>query len=188
MDQRAGKNGMSGKRIVRRYAQALLQAAIDENRLDQVKADVEALDKIILQVPGVREYCEKKSLQPADAGPFCEIAFYPFIGPLTRNLIKILAANQALDALVLFKKAFEDLVSVQEGRINATVQSPKPMEPAILSELEKNLGRRLGKTVKIRTKLNPSLLGGFRILWDNRILDYSAAGRIKKLRAHVKNI
>ena len=68
------------------------------------------------------------------------------------------------------------------GKVVASVISAAPLSDGPINTLRKTLAHKSGKQVEILPTVDPSLLGGFRIHMDGRLMDCSLRARLTNLK------
>ena len=177
---------MSGRLLVKRYVLALYEAAIEASVLDDVKKDIQVLGSLLSEAPQIAEYCRSPHNSRIDEKKFVETAFIPYLHDFTGRMILALCENGRLAAIPLIPAAFAELMEIKGDSITALVESAGEMTADTIAEIAKKLEKQSGKKVRVETSVVPKLIGGFRIIRQNRILDLSVSGRIKKLRMLLK--
>ena len=105
-----------------------------------------------------------------------------FFKKVVQFLVKKRLLSKAPDILFRLNKIIND----KEGRIIARVSSVEKISEAARKELVHNLSKRYaGKTVVLEEKLNPKLLGGYKIEVDDEIIDLTIKNRINTLQEHL---
>jgi len=178
---------VNGTAVAVRYARALLESAEALNRLEEVRRDLENLERIFSGAPPVREYCLAARASRRGETEFVRTAFLPYLGSLTGRLISAAAENGRLEALPLLPGAFRILEDGRAGRIRMTLQTAGPPDETLTEAVRKKMEARTGKPVLISLERVPELKGGIRILWQNRMIDLSLAGRLRKFRNLLTN-
>jgi F-type H+-transporting ATPase subunit delta len=90
-----------------------------------------------------------------------------------------------------FLKMYIDFQHIVEEELKISagiVYSVEPLTEDQLSSFEKNTGRLKNKRVKLANKLDPSLLGGVKIIVDDKIIDASIRKRLQDLEGSIKRI
>ncbi|MGI6732092.1 MAG: ATP synthase F1 subunit delta [Anaerovoracaceae bacterium] len=90
-----------------------------------------------------------------------------------------------------FLKMYIDFQHIVEEELKISagiVYSVEPLTEDQLSSFEKNTGRLINKRVKLANKLDPSLLGGVKIIVDDKIIDASIRKRLQDLEGSIKRI
>ncbi len=172
--------------VVKRYVRALFETAEEADRLHDVKTDISAMAKIMNEVPEIRSYCLKPHTNRKQEHQFVELSFFPYVGAFTKRMLTTLCANGRLAAVPFVPAAFAELEEQRGDTISAEIESARTLPEDVLDKITAGLMRKSGKKIRLHLRILPELLGGFRIIWQNRILDMSVLGRIQKLRRVLK--
>ena len=97
-----------------------------------------------------------------------------------RNFIRLLAENGRLTALPEIAELFETLRAEEDGCIEATVVSAKPLNDAQQAELIAALKKRFDRDVTLQCETDESLLAGAIIRAGDTVIDGSMRGRLEK--------
>ena len=97
------------------------------------------------------------------------------------NLVKQLAENSRLSILPEIASLYEALKDEAEGAIEAHVTSAKKLTKKEQEAIAKALKKRLGRRVKITTKIDKSILGGAIIRAGDLVIDGSIQGRLRSM-------
>lgn len=98
-----------------------------------------------------------------------------------RNLIKLLAENDRLVLLPEITVLYEQLRSEAEGSIDAEVISAFEVSDGQQKAIAKSLKKRLGRDIKLTTRIDTSLMGGAIIRAGDLVIDGSLQGRLRKI-------
>ncbi|RKX95483.1 MAG: ATP synthase F1 subunit delta [Spirochaetes bacterium] len=177
---------MSGRLVVKRYVHALFDVAEEASVLDEVKGDVAILAKILAEAPQIRNYCLSPHNNRSEEKEFVETAFVPYLHEFTGRMILVFCENGRLAGIPLIPAAFSELLEIKGDTISAVLESAAELSPETIDEIVSRLEKHSGEKVRMEARILPKLLGGFRITRQNRILDLSVSGRIKKLRMLLK--
>ncbi len=170
--------------VTSRYSQALFELAVEQRKLDEVKADVE---RIAAEVddPGVQAFLSNPRVDREQR----RRAVTPLLDgldPLTRAFVQLALDRGRTEVLLALAPAFKRLVLARRGATEGIVESARPLAEADLTRLAEAVGARLGKEVHLENKVVPDLIGGVRVLVDNRLLDQSIRGRLEGLRKRLR--
>ncbi len=97
------------------------------------------------------------------------------------NLTKLLAENDRLVLLPEITVLYEKLRSEAEGSIDAEVISAFEVSDEQQKAIAKSLKKRLGRDVKLTTRIDTSLMGGAIIRAGDLVIDGSLQGRLAKI-------
>lgn len=100
-----------------------------------------------------------------------------------QNFLRTVVDNGRLSVLPEIAAQFQALVNAASGVSDAVVHSAFPMDEAQLAEvmaaLEKRFARRLEGTVQV----DPTLIGGIRVVVGDEVLDTSVKARLEQMKA-----
>jgi len=170
--------------IARPYAKAVFALARDEQKLG-AWLDALAHAATIVTDPRVAPLLSSPRVTPADlAGLLLEVMG----GELSekgRNFIRVLAANRRLGYLPEIAQTFAHLKSEAERSVDVTVTSAVELSADQQKKLAVAVGKRLARTVRLHTKLDPTLIGGAVLRADDLVIDGSLKGRLDRLESEL---
>lgn len=103
------------------------------------------------------------------------------------NFIRLLVENRRLTLLPDIVTLYEALRAEAEKRLEATVVSAYPLEPAQMKAIEQALQRKFGRAIHLASQVDKSLLGGVVIRCQDLVIDGSATGRLRELASHLSH-
>ena len=105
---------------------------------------------------------------------------------LTGNFLGVLAQNRRLAELPAMIRAFAAIAAAQRGEVTAEVASAHPLSEDQVASLQEKLKAREGRNVKIRTNVDPDLLGGLVVTIGSKRIDSSIRTRLNSLAHAMK--
>ena len=97
-------------------------------------------------------------------------------------LMEALAHYGRLLALPAISTEFETLLAQGQQALEVTITSAFPLEAEEIQLLESKLKTRYaGKTIRIETAVDQSLIGGFEIRSSDTVIDATVRGRLSKI-------
>ncbi len=163
-----------------RFAEAAFAVARDKNQLD---AWLEALDQassvfdnhaagLFLTSPVVSG--DKKRAVLAELLPGMSEDVTRFLG--------ILAHRDRLNLVPEIATSFRRLLNEYRGVVVAEITTAVPIDERQKTVIASRLGRRLGKTVVLETRVDPAIVGGVIAQVGDNVIDGSVRGRLERLR------
>jgi F-type H+-transporting ATPase subunit delta len=98
-----------------------------------------------------------------------------------RNYIRTLAHNGRLGLLPEIAAQYEILRAEVENIVDVELIAAMPVEPAQHERLLQALRRRLGREVRVATRIDSSLVGGAVVRAGDLVIDGSLKGRLGRL-------
>jgi F-type H+-transporting ATPase subunit delta len=98
-----------------------------------------------------------------------------------RNFISLLAANRRLGFLPEIAALFEQMKAEVENAVEVEVFAATQPTPEQLDHFAQALQKKLGRSVRLRTKVDHNLLGGAVLKAGDLVIDGSIKGRLERL-------
>jgi F-type H+-transporting ATPase subunit delta len=104
-----------------------------------------------------------------------------------RNFLKALAENGRLALLPQIAAQFEMLRAEVEGVVDVEVIAAREIAAPQQKKLEAALAKRLGREVRMHTRIDGTLIGGAIVRAGDLVIDGSLKGRIERLGSALTN-
>jgi F-type H+-transporting ATPase subunit delta len=170
-----------------RYAAALFELASESGNVTAVEKDLEKLDQALTESADLRALIRNPEISRKALGAvFAALGKQFKLDPLTCNFLGVLATNRRVAQLPAAIRAFQAIAAAQRGEVTADVATAHPLTDEQLGTLEQKLRAREGRTVKIRARVDPDLLGGIVVTIGSRQVDSSIRTRLNSLAQAMK--
>jgi F-type H+-transporting ATPase subunit delta len=167
--------------VARPYAEALFRVA--------QTGDMAAWSELVSQLaqvganPDVQAFAANPNVTAADlVATLTSLVKAPVTAEAT-NFLTMLAENGRISLLPEIGAQFQVLKNAQAGAADAEIASAFALSDAQVAELvvalEKKFGRKLNPTVTV----DPSLIGGVRVLVGDEVLDTSVRAKLQQMHA-----
>lgn len=107
------------------------------------------------------------------------------VGRQLARLVALLVERRRVDTLPRVADAFRQLLLARRGIVEADVVSAAPLTAAEATALRERLEGLVGRSVELRTRVDPGLLGGLMVRIGDRLYDASVRGRLERLRTQL---
>lgn len=98
-----------------------------------------------------------------------------------QNFIKVVAANERLNALPAVLEMFSELRADYDNEISVDVTSANALSDEQQAKLSAALEKRLARKVKLNCSVNPELMGGLYIQAGDTVIDGTLKSQLSKL-------
>ena len=169
------------KEITSRYAEALYSLKKDENSLESSQKEIKELIKVLKENPdflvlltsSYKEFEEKE-----------EIIDKVFIGvdEEIKTLIKIVVKNHRGQYLTEIFENYNSLVNEYRGVLEGLVYSTEPLSESQLAKLNSAIGKIETRPVELKNIIDPSLIGGVKVVINDHIYDGSIKRHINDMK------
>jgi F-type H+-transporting ATPase subunit delta len=170
-----------------RYASALFDLASENGNVSAVESDLEKLGQALVEAPELTGLIRNPQISRGDAGKALDaVADLLALSPLTRNFLGVLAANRRLARLPEIVRAFATIAAHARGEATAEVSTAHALGADQVEALRQKLEAREGRNVKIKTSVDPELLGGLVVTIGSKRIDSSIRTRLNSLAQAMK--
>jgi F0F1-type ATP synthase delta subunit len=181
MGPRAGALAVSPAQLAMRYARALFEVSRDSSGLEALAADAERLSRT-MALSGAAAFCSVPHKDKAREARFTSEILCAGMGQASAALLREMTRNGRLSLAPLLPAALRRLLHPGATEIEVTLETSRPADEALIDELRRRMEARTGARVAMRTRVESRLLGGFRLLWLDRMIDCSILSRSRRLR------
>jgi F-type H+-transporting ATPase subunit delta len=167
--------------IARPYAEALFKTTASAADAQALVAPMQALAAVAGN-DELRRFADNPKVDTAQVVDLIAGVARTTLDAKLGNLLRLVIANGRLEALPEISEQFAALVKAQSGTSDAVIHSAFPIDDrqlaAVVATLEKRFARRLSPSVTI----DPSLIGGIRVVVGDEVLDTSIRARLEKMK------
>ncbi len=171
----------------RRYAKAFFEVAVARNAVGPMQEDLLKVQDAAAQVPDLlATLSNEESVLKNRHAVVDDLAKYLQLQDATKNLLKVLIDRRRLFCFDALVRAYQALAADAAGLVTAFVTTASPLIDAqILGEVERVIGQRKHKQVKVVADVNAKLMGGVMIRVGDEIFDGSIAAELRRVREHL---
>lgn len=175
---------MSVARIASRYAKTLIDLSIQQKNLDRILEDVESFNSITKESKDFYNFLKTPIIHKDKKQKIIKGLFEKSYDDLTMKFLLLLVAKQRemylpeiADEFIIQYKLLKHITTVE-------IVSAVELSKDVLAKIEKKLkeGDLAGEKVEFETEVDPSLIGGIIIKFNDRVYDASVSHRLDKYR------
>lgn len=108
--------------------------------------------------------------------------FKKVLPPFLLNFLFILVDKRRENYLRPIVKKYKEKVQEMEGIVTAQVTAAVQVSPQLELSIVQALSHYSGKKIKLECTVDPGILGGLIVQMEGRIMDWSVAGHLKRMR------
>ncbi len=170
-------------RIAKPYAQALYDAATEQDALERIVADANQVINLTQESEDFDQFLTNPILSPQFKGEMFQQLLSETVEPLMLNFLLLLASKQRERFLVAILKAFLEIVDRKAGRVVAQVISVVPLNEPQQVDLTQQLSDYSGAEVRLELSEDAAIQGGLIVRLGDTIFDGSVAAQLQRMRA-----
>jgi F-type H+-transporting ATPase subunit delta len=175
--------------LAERYASALFELARDGDALKGLETDVDALDAALSGSADLRDLIASPIYSRDDqAAAIQAIAGKMGLSGLVANTLALMAQKRRLFVLPQLLTALRGLIAEAKGEVTAEVASAVALTDAQAAALAETLTSRVGKTVKLKSSVDPSLIGGLVVKVGSVMVDTSIRAKLAAMQNAMKEV
>jgi F-type H+-transporting ATPase subunit delta len=172
-----------------RYAIALFDLALEEDKIEEVEAALVRIDDLIKESGDFARLVRSPVFSSEEqARSLTAIASHAEITGLTANFLQLLVKNRRLFALRDIIAGFRRLLADHRGEVTAEVTSAVPLSDAQTDELKATLKAKTGKAVTLNATVDPAIIGGLIVKIGSRMVDTSIRTKLNALKFAMKEV
>lgn len=177
---------MEDNRIGRRYAQALFTTALKYDVVKSVEDDLSGIDNLLAKDESFRHFLLAPYTSREEKVKVLDRIFSDRITALTMQVLRVMLEKRRENEITSVFHEYVRLRRENEGSVHAVVTSAEALPADQRQALEAKLSSLLGKRIEAEYTVEPALVGGVRVTYDNFVLDGSVRGAMSKLRERLK--
>jgi F-type H+-transporting ATPase subunit delta len=167
--------------IARRYAGAIFELARKQDTLDRTLAEVKEIAHLFAQRK--LAYLLREPKIPAKRKETAiRQALVSRALPTSLNVALLIVQRELVDLMPAIATELEQLVLNFRNQVVAKVTTAVPLDKRQQNIVKQALERKTGKTILVRTQVDPSILGGVVARVGDQVIDASVRHRLAALQ------
>lgn len=172
---------MVNQTLARRYAIAVSSLAREQQAADRVGADLAMIAKAIGARGRIHDFFVSPVIARPDKERLLGEAFEGKLHPIALHALLLLVRKRRETLLAAIVAQYLDLERAARGAQTLTLQSARALDRTEYAKLVERLERLYGKKFEVTEVVDPSLIGGLRIMLGDRRIDATISGRLEAL-------
>ena len=174
---------MASARVAERYSRSLLDLAKDSSKVDKVYEDMKQL-KASLSSSDLMNLLMNPTIRGSKKNTILQKIFGSSWDALTLKFVEVITRKGRENVLPDIAQTFFEQYNEYKGITNVLVTSANPLSEDSLDRIRQKLissGTTKDK-INLETKVDPALIGGFVLEYNNNQYDASVRGKLNKLK------
>jgi len=170
------------------YGKTLFELALEENALDAVGAQLELVQDALEMTPGAKELLLHSRLSKETKKDILKAALADLEDSLLYNFVMVLIDKDRAEFLEGIIAAYRQFVNEHLQIAQGVVVSAVPLSDLQQSQLAAKLSLRLKQEVKLSNTVDPTLLGGYRVVINGKVFDNSLKFQLSQLKNKLMSV
>ena len=172
---------MRASKAAGRYAQALLDLAMDQNQLEKVKDDMVMVSQACAENRDLELMLQSPIIKGDKKSAVLEGVFASAISELSMSFVRLITAKGREGMLPGISHTFLTFYKEHKGIVQADITSAVALTEEQRATLTKSLSG-LGNEVEIIENIDPSIIGGLKITVGDQRIDASVQRKLNDLK------
>lgn len=172
-------------KAAKRYARAFFDLAQEKGSTDIVADDFAGIAKAIEKSPELDSFLKAPLISTEKRVEALKAMFESRINKLSLEFLLFLERKSRLDitqdTLIEFAELHDVLKNVQRVSITSAFE----MDNAQIESIKKRLQEKLNKNIVAEVKIEPELIGGFKVKVGDQVNDLSVATQLSRLKQSI---
>jgi F-type H+-transporting ATPase subunit delta len=173
---------MSELTVAARYAKALIDLAQKQNSVDAMRDDMELFHHTLRVNPELKAVLANPIVSHSKKINILDEVFAGKVNKASIAFFKLMVNKSRGEVLYTTAQEYINMYDVKNHIVHATVVSATDLSADNKKKMMADIHAATGGTVKLQTKVDPTLIGGFVLTIGDRQVDTSIASDLKKLK------
>lgn len=173
--------------LASKYATAIFEIAKDEKNLDGYDTDLGKVRAEVFAIPEAVKFFQNPLVPQQAKKDLLRRAFDKEISETVMNFLMLLVDKKRIGVFNEIYDIFTSLKNKEQGILIADVTTAFPLTKKQQDALIKKLTTLTGRKIKVRPHKDESILGGLVLKIGDKLIDGSAAGRLRALQTAMRN-
>lgn len=175
--------------IASRYATAIFDLSREQEGLDTLSSDIDALNDALAESDAFRSLISSPVYSRDEQGrAVAAVAEKMGLSGTMRNALALMASKRRLFVLPHLVRELARLIAEERGEVTAEVTAAQALSAEQESKLAETLKARVGSDVKIKMAVDESLIGGLVVKVGSRMIDTSIRSKLAALQNTMKEV
>ena len=179
---------MSKSVLANKIGYSLFEVAKENNSLEQVSYELNEVAKVINENSDFVTLMNNPNIEKIKKINLIDASFSG-VNKYVVNVVKILAGNLQISLINFVLEQFTELFNRYSNSVVVKVESASPLTEVQLENLKEKLKNELKlEKVELNNFVDESLLGGFKLTYNNKVVDASIKAKLSAIKAKISTI
>ena len=172
-------------RVAIRYSKALFELALEQNLIEDVRADLEMIQEICKTNPEFQYTLNNPLIEEKVRSKVLEELLENNVNSLTYNFLQLLSRKRRSGFLLEMIDNYLQRVLDHQGILSCLLISSRPVETDQTEVIKNKIEVLTGKSVIFTPQIDDSVIGGFIVKIKDTVIDLSIKTQLEKMRTRL---
>lgn len=169
---------------VKEYASAFFELVLEKGQVDEAYETFKVIVNEVKEHPSFVKLLSHPHLPKEEKKAIIDRVFGSVLTTL-KHFLYVLIDRNRFDAIEEIFVAFEQLYHQYKAVLEVVAFTKDPLTEELKEKLNQLLAQKYGKKVHLINRIDPSLLGGIRLLVDGVEIDFSLSSQLSRLKQQI---
>jgi F-type H+-transporting ATPase subunit delta len=174
--------------IAKRYADALFSTALRKDMTGEIEDNCKQFVELLALNPGFKNYILSPQVRTEDKMALLDTSVGGKVSALFMRFVQMLVHKERFGLMEEIVGAYIELHERHRGIQKATAVTAVPLDESLKQKLIATLERETGKTIRLKTKVNPAIIGGMIVILNNKIIDGSVLSKLERMKSTLREV
>lgn len=174
--------------VVKEYGRALLDLSVEEGIADSMLYETRLVGRAFSENGGYVRLLSDPQIPKEERLSLLGDAFSAVCHPYLVNFLKMVTERGYAHRIPSLMGEYERLYCEEYGIVTAFVTSAVPLSEEQKRRLTEKISHITGRMVSLRCEVDPSLIGGVRLIVQNTLFEGSIRAKLDGLRASLQSL
>lgn len=174
--------------VARRYAQAFFAIASEKTLVDNLEVELGTVVTAINENEELQKVMDHQLISPEEKKAITEKIFSEEVSELTMNLLNVVIEKYRASYIPAIYDEFVSYANELRNMADAQITTAIELSESDLETIKSKLATATGKTIRLQSEVDPSLIGGVMVRIGDKVMDGSLAGRLARLKENLLQI
>ena len=177
------KNTTFSSEISQRYALALYELSKEKNSTDEFVSNLTNFKKIFNSNIDLKNFIKNPTYSTEKQKiVFEKILTLMNFNKIVRNFFSILIIKKRIFFLDKIVDEFLKLIPIKKGEVSGSLISSKQIDKTTILAIEKEISENINRPIKLKSKIDESLIGGIVIQIGSLMIDTSVKNKLQNYK------
>lgn len=172
---------MKSTKVATRYAKALLELAIENNKVEQIQGDMNYLLSANAETRDFQTLLKSPIIKADNKIAIFNELFDQFES-VTKSFVELITNNGREGLLVEIANSYTAQVKEFNGIVPVTIVTATPLNAQTKENILTKVRGYVGGTLEVTEEIDASLIGGFVVKMDGKQIDASVSNQLNNLK------
>ena len=176
-------------KIAAPYARALFDFSVEKNIMHQITADFQNLDIFLAETPELLEYLNNPIVNQKVKSEILTKTLKSQLNTETFKFLMVLVERDRINLLTTIIESYLELIyqtaSIKMIEVSTASAFTNLQKDTLIQKLKELTNAR---EIRLVINVEPSLIGGFLIKTDSKVIDFTVKNQLQKLAKHLDTV